>query len=40
MSIRINNIALKLDEPMELLEKKVSKKLKIDKKEIIYLYRS
>ena len=34
MSIRINNIALKLDEPMELLEKKVSKKLKIDKKEI------
>ena len=34
MSIRINNITLKLDEPMELLEKKVSKKLKIDKKEI------
>ena len=34
MSIRINNITLKLDEPMKLLEKKVSKKLKIDKKEI------
>lgn len=34
MSIRINNITLKLDEPMELLKKKVSKKLKIDKGEI------
>ena len=34
MSIRINNITLKLDEPMELLKKKVSKKLKIDKEEI------
>lgn len=34
MSIRINNITLKLDEPMELLKKKVSKKLKIDKEAI------
>ncbi|QGU96441.1 hypothetical protein GOM49_16240 [Clostridium bovifaecis] len=34
MTIRINNIVLDIDEDIELLKKKVTKKLRIDKKEI------
>lgn len=34
MAIRINNITLNLDDSEEILEKKVCKKLKIDKNDI------